>query len=195
MDFHIAMAVAASVLTVISAVPYVRDMVKGTTKPNIVSWGLWTLIQGIFTAAQFSAGASLSIVLPAVEVVSTGLIVVLGLIGYGYKKYRPLDFICLALAFGAIVLWQVTRDPLVALWLSVAADFCAAVPTLVKAYRDPKSETPLAYLLVALSAIAAAFATLIINLPNMLWPAYIFVINGATLTLILLGKRAKNRPK
>lgn len=183
------MAAAAGILTVASAVPYVRDMLRGTTKPNVVSWGLWTLIQGIFAAAQWAQGASLSIVLPAVEVASTGLIVALGLVGFGYKKYRPLDFICLFLALGAIVLWQLTRDPMVALWLSVAADFVAAVPTLVKAYRDPKSETPSAYLLVALSAIAAAFATSIIDLPNLLWPAYIFAVNGATLSLILLGKR------
>ena len=191
MDFHILMAVVAGFLTVVSAAPYVRDMLRGTTKPNVVSWSLWTLIQGIFAAAQFASGASLSIVLPAVEVTSTGLIVVLGLAGFGYKKYRPLDFICLALALGAIVLWQITKDPLIALWLSVAADFCAAVPTLVKAYRDPKSETPSAYLLVALSAIAAAFATSLIDIPNLLWLAYIFGINGATLSLILLGKRKK----
>ncbi len=188
-------AVAATLLTVVSVVPYVRDMLKGTTKPNIVSWGLWCLIQAIFAAAQFSSGASLSIVLPVVEVLTVGIVVVLGFFGFGYKKYRPLDFICLALALGAIVLWQVTRDPMVALWLSVAADFVAAVPTLFKAYRDPKSETPSAYLLVALSAIAAAFATSIIDVPNLLWPAYIFAINGATLSLILLGKRAKKRPK
>jgi hypothetical protein len=189
MDFHILAAVVAALLAIISVVPYVRDMLKGKTKPNVVSWGLWTLIQGIFAAAQFAEGASLSIVLPAVEVASTGLIVVLGLAGFGYKKYRPLDFICLALALGAIVLWQVTKDPMLALWLSVAADFVAAVPTLFKAYKDPKSETPSAYLLVALSAIAAAFATSIIDTPNLLWPAYIFAVNGATLSLILLGRR------
>ena len=193
MDFHVFAAVLAGLLTLASVVPYVRDMLKGTTKPNIVSWGLWTLIQAIFAAAQFSAGASLSIVLPAVEVGTTGLVVVLGLIGFGYKKYRPLDFVCLALALLAIALWQISKDPMVALWLSVAADFVAAVPTLVKAYKDPKSETPSAYLLVALSAIAAAFATSIIDIPNLLWPAYIFAINATTLSLILLGRKRKHR--
>lgn len=187
------MAALAAALTIVSVVPYVRDMVKGTTRPNIVTWGLWCLIQAIFAAAQFSAGASLSIVLPLFEVATVGLIVVLGLAGFGYKKYGPIDFVCLVLALGAIALWQVTNDPMLAMWMAVAADFIAAIPTLFKAYRDPKSETPLAYFLVVLSAIAAGFSTTIIDIPNLLWPAYIFAINTSTVTLILLGKRAKKR--
>jgi hypothetical protein len=193
MDFYILMAALAAALTIVSVVPYVRDMVKGTTRPNIVTWGLWCLIQAIFAAAQFSAGASLSIVLPLFEVATVGLIVVLGLAGFGYKKYGPIDFVCLVLALGAIALWQVTNDPMLAMWMAVAADFIAAIPTLFKAYRDPKSETPLAYFLVVLSAIAAGFSTTIIDIPNLLWPAYIFAINTSTVTLILLGKRAKKR--
>jgi hypothetical protein len=195
MDFHVLMAALAVLITLFSAVIYIKEMLGGTTRPNIVSWSLWCLIQAIFAAAQFSAGASLSIVLPIVEVLTVGLVVGLGLFGYGYKKYRPLDFVCLALALLAIVLWQVTNDPIVALWMSVCADFIAAIPTLFKAFRDPKSETPMPYFLVAISAIAAAFASNVIDVPNLLWPAYIFAINAATVGLILLGKRAKKRGK
>lgn len=189
------MAAVAVIITLFSAALYIKEMLQGTTRPNIVSWGLWCLIQAIFAAAQFSAGASLSIVLPLIEVLTVGVIVGLGLFGYGYKKYTPLDFACLALALGAIALWQTTGDPILALWMSVAADFIAAVPTLFKAYRDPKSETPFPYFLVALSAIAAAFASDLFDVPNLLWPAYIFAINGATVGLILLGKRAKKGSK
>jgi hypothetical protein len=191
MDFYVAMAAAAGILTIVSVVPYVRDMLKGTTRPNIVSWGIWCLVQAIFAAAQIAEGASLSVVLPIAEVATVGLVVVLGLVGYGYKKYGKLDFICLSLALLAIVLWQVTSIPLIAMWMAVAADLIAAIPTLVKSYRDPKSETPLAYFLVVLSAIAAAFSTDLIDVPNLLWPGYIFAINAATVSLILLGKRAK----
>lgn len=187
------MAIAAGVLTLVSVVPYVRDMVKGSTRPNIVSWGIWCLVQAIFAAAQLAEGASLSVVLPIAEVATVGLVVVLGLRGYGYKKYGTLDFVCLALALGAIVLWQVTSVPLIAMWMAVVADFIAAIPTLVKAYKDPKSETPLAYFLVVLSAIAAALSTSILDLPNLLWPVYIFGINLTVLSLIFLGKRPKKR--
>lgn len=194
MDFHVLAATAAVLITLYSTVLYIKEMLRGTTRPNIVSWGLWVLIQGIFAAAQFSAGASLSVVLPLIEVLTVGIIVVLGVFGYGYKKYATLDFVCLALALGAIALWQTTGDPMVALWMSVAADILAAVPTFIKAYKDPKSETPLPYFLVAISAIAAAFAANVIDVPNLLWPANIFFGNTLILTLILLGKRAKKGP-
>lgn len=185
------MAVAAGVLTLASAVPYIRDMLKGTTRPNVVSWGIWCLVQGIFAAAQLAEGASFSVVLPLAEVGTVGFIALLGLVGYGYKKYGKLDIACLVLALLAIVLWQTTGEPLLALWFSVAADVLAAVPTFMKAYKDPKSETLSSYFLVALSAVAAALSTTIIDLPNLLWPANIFFGNALVVCLILLGRRRK----
>ncbi len=193
MDFHFVLAAAAGLLAACTVLPYIRDMLRGTTRPNLVSWGLWLLIQGIFAAAQFTAGASFSIVLPLVGILAVLAVVILGLFGYGYKKYGPLDFVCLALALGAIVGWQLTSDPMVALILSVAADFIATVPTMFKAYRDPKSETPSAYVLAMLAATAGAFSSVIIDLPNLLWPAYMFAANALVLTLILLGRRGKRR--
>lgn len=191
MDWHYIFAIASGLLTVAAVVPYIWDMVRGSTRPNVVSWGLWLLVQSIFAAGQFTAGASLSIVLPIVEVFTVGIVVVLGLVGYGYKKYGPLDILCLVLALGAIVLWQITNDPMVALWMSVGADFMAAIPTLYKSYKDPESETISTYFLVVLSALAAAFSTTIYDVPNLLWPAYIFGINGAVVVLVLLGKKMK----
>jgi len=191
MDFHLIMAVFAGALTLASVVPYVRDMVKGTTRPNIVSWGIWCLVQAIFALAQLAEGASYSVILPLAEVATVGLIVLLGLVGYGYKKYGKTDIACFVLALVAIVLWQTTGDPMLALWFSVAADVLAAVPTWVKAYKDPKSETISAYFLVALSAIAAALSTTIVDVPNLLWPANIFFGNTLVVLLILLGRRRK----
>ena len=47
--------VLATVLTLISVLPYLRDIVKRVTKPNIVSWITWTLLTGIATAAEIAA--------------------------------------------------------------------------------------------------------------------------------------------
>jgi len=189
MDWHYIAAGVAGIFGVITVVPYIRDMLHGTTRPNLVTWGLWVLIQGIFVAAQWSSGASLSIILPAVGVLAVLCVVVLGLFGYGYTKYGPVDIACLALSLGAVVLWQITGEPIVALWLSVAADFLAGVPTLFKAYRDPASETMSAYLLALLGAIAAGFSSTLIDLPNLLWPVYIVLINAGFIAVILLGRK------
>jgi hypothetical protein len=192
MDFHQIAALLAAILGVVSVVPYIRDMLRGTTRPNMVTWGLWVLVQGIFVAAQWSAGASLSIVLPFVGMLAVLCVVVLGLFGYGYKKYGPIDIACLVISLSAIVLWQVTGNPMVALYLAVAADLFAGIPTFVKAYRDPASETLSAYLIAFFAAIAAGLSSTLIDVTNLLWPAYILIFNGGTVILILLGRRKRH---
>ena len=85
-DWHAVLGVLAGCIEVYSIVPYIRDMLHGETGPNIVSWTLWTLIQMIIVAAQFTAGASLSIAVPVIMTVNTLLVLSLCLFGYGYKN-------------------------------------------------------------------------------------------------------------
>ncbi len=194
MDWHQAAAAITGALTFAAVLPYVRDMLRGTTRPNLVTWGLWLVIQTVFILAQFSAGASWSVLLPLTEMLTVGLVFVLGVCGYGYKKYRMLDLVCLVVALLAIVLWQLTSEPLVALWMALLADLAAGTPTLMKAYTDPMSETPSAYFLVFVSAIFGGLSSAVIDVPNLMWPAYICAFNGAVLALILLGRRAQKGP-
>jgi hypothetical protein len=193
MDWHEIVAIVSGIITAVAVVPYVRDMLRSTTRPNLVTWGLWLLIQSVLIAAQFSAGASWSVVLPLVEMVTVGIVFVLGVVGYGYKKYGWLDIVCFSLVIAALILWQITDQPVVALILSVVADFVAVIPTLKKSYLDPTSETPSAYLLVVIAAFLAGISTTLIDLPNLIWPVYIFALNGSVLALILLGRSAKKK--
>lgn len=193
MDWHIIAAVVAGVLGIASVVPYLYDMLKGTTRPNVVSWGLWFFIQATFVAAQWSSGASYSIVLPLAGVLAVSLVVVLGLFGYGYKKYGLIDVVCFVLVIASIGLWKITNDPTVALWLSIAADFIAAIPTLIKSYKDPASETFLAYFIAILASVATIFSTTLYDFPNLAWPIYIILANSFILSLILLGRKSKSR--
>ena len=191
MNWYEIAAGVSLLLSLVSLVPYVRDIIWGTTRPNIVTWGLWTLIQGIATGAQLAAGASWSVVLPAGEFFTVGLVTLLGLIGYGYKKYGKLDVVSLLCCLLAIALWQLNNDPTLALVFSIVADFFAALPTLKKAYTDPASETLSAYVLVVVSALLAGLSSTLLNFANLAWPAYILFINGAVVVLILLGRRLK----
>ncbi len=48
-------AVIAGLLAIAATIPYLIDIVKGRTKPNIVSWTTWTLLLAISTAGAFAA--------------------------------------------------------------------------------------------------------------------------------------------
>ncbi len=193
MDWHLIAAIFAGLLGIASVVPYLHDMLRGTTRPNVISWSLWFVIQATFVAAQWSSGASYSIVLPLAGLLAVSLVVILGLFGYGYKKYGFIDIVCLVVVLCAIGLWKITNDPGVALWLAIAADFIAAIPTLIKSYKDPASETFLAYLIGILASVATILSTTLYDFPNLAWPVYIILANSLILGLILLGRKGRKR--
>ena len=105
------------------------------------------------------------------------VVVIFCFTGYGYKKYGPIEIICFVLAIVAIVLWQLTNNPLLAIVFALIADILAGIPTIVKTYRDPKSELPLGWFMVAFGALLSLISNTIFDLPNLLFPVWILIVN------------------
>lgn len=191
MNVHAALGLLAGFFQLIPAVPYIKDILYGTTRPNIVSFGIWFVLGLIEVSAQWSAGASWSIIIPIVVVFNTALVIGLGVAGYGYKKYTWFDTLCLCLALGALVLWYVTSNPVTALLLTMAASTFAAVPTFIKTYKEPESELAVAWLLVSVASIFAIFSSTLWNTANLIIPVF-NLIEGAVITsLAFFGQRFK----
>lgn len=170
-------------------IPYVIDSVYGKTRPNLVSFTIWTILELIGIAAQIQAGASWSLVLIIVATVNTSIGVILALIGYGYKGYSSLDVICFIGAILAIILWRATNQPVLAIGLVIVADFLGLVPTIKKTYRDPDSENRLAWLLISIAAILSIFVTTKFDLANLLYPGYMVVADTTIFMLTFFGNR------
>ena len=66
--------VAASVITVASVIPYLRDILRGTTKTNIVSWLTWTILTVIATIAEIVAHEYTTAIFTSSAVAETGLV-------------------------------------------------------------------------------------------------------------------------
>lgn len=190
-DWHTILGIIAGLLAIFAIVPYIKDVLHSTSRPNTVSFAIWELLLLISFLAQLSSGASWSILMLAGDLVGTGIIVILCLTGYGYRKYGRTEWICLTLAILAIILWQVTNEPLLAIIFALIADLMAAIPTVVKTYRDPWSEAPTMWFIIAFAAILSLISTEIHNSPNMLFPAYLLCINGLVGTMALIGRRMK----
>jgi hypothetical protein len=190
-NFHLILGIIAGLLSMLAVVPYIKDIIHGTTRPNVVSWSLWVLLLVISIWAQISDGSSWSVIFLVGDLIGTSSIVVLCLMGYGYGKYGAVEWVCLALSVLAIILWQVTNEPLLAIICAVVADATAAVPTVVKTYRDPWSEVPTGWFMVALGGILAILSTIIWNSTNLLFPLYILLINGIIGLVALTGRRLK----
>ena len=194
-DWHTVLGIVAGLIALFAVVPYISDILHGTTRPNIFSFALWELLLLISALAQISAGASWSILFMVGDLVGTGLIVILCLFGYGYGKYGRLELACTALAIIAIAAWQLTQQPVLAIVFAVLADALAAVPTIVKTYKDPWSEAPAQWLLIAFATLLAITSSTIFDFANLLFPAYLFLVNGTIGSLSFFGRRLKNKPQ
>ena len=194
MDWHIILAVLSGILCFASVVPYVRDIVYGTTRPNITTWFLWLFIQVIAIAVQFHEGASWSIVMVIADAITIALVFFLSVVGYGYRLYTTFDMWCGILGVIAILSWQMTGNALYALAFAIIADICAALPTIKKAYLDPWSENPTGWASTMVAAILAIASTTRFDLANVLFPAYLVIINALTFTLAFSGRRSQNKP-
>jgi hypothetical protein len=191
MNIHLILGIISGILAALAIIPYIKDILHGSTRPNIVSWALWVLLLGISILAQWSAGASWSLIFLIGDFIGTSAVLILCLTGYGYSKYTWVEWTCLALAVIAIIAWQLAHQPVLAILFAIIADLMASVPTVVKAYRDPWSEDPSVWIIICIASLLGIFSTTIFNAANLIFPAYIFFINGLIGLLSLIGRRSK----
>jgi hypothetical protein len=126
---------------------YVRDTILGHTQPNRVTWLLWTVAPLIAFAAELNAGVGLRALLPFTAGFGPLVIFTATFIRRA-DATRPavwrisrLDAVCGALSVLGVIGWIATQQGLVAIASSIAADALAWVPTIVKSWGEPESES------------------------------------------------------
>lgn len=175
-----------------SIVPYARDILRGTTKPNIVTWLTWTLLTGIAAAAQLAAHETVAALFTLAAMVETGSIVLLGL-RHGYVKYTRFDVICQIAAVAGIILWQLFDSPLIGVVGAVAIDFVGALPTLRHSWQKPWEETAFSFVLAAIGGIFAVAALQAYTWISLTYAVYIVLIDGTIAAIILSRKRLQTK--
>jgi len=190
-DWHMVLGIASGAVQVYSIVPYIKGILKGATRPSVISWSLWLVLQIIAIAGQISAGASWSLLL--LLATTFNVVVILGfcLKGYGYKKYSWIDFVCLFCAIAAIFIWRITNEPTTAILMAVIADFIATIPTIIKTRKEPFSENTFAWFLLVIAASLAAVSTTKFDAANLLWPVYSILVAALITGLAYFGQRLK----
>jgi hypothetical protein len=125
----------------------IRDILAGRTKPNLVTWFLWALAPLIGTFLQLKAGAGLSVIPVFLAGFFPLIIFILALVKHdGYWKITMFDIFCGIFSVIALVLWILTRNTGVSILFAILADAFAAVPTIIKSWKFPETETALGYL-------------------------------------------------
>src|SRR4051812_17314343 len=107
---HDVLAVAGALISSTGAIPYIIDIVKGKTHPNLVTWVTYSLVNIVAALAAFNAGEPRTALLSFCAFLATGAIAFMG-IKHGVRKYTTFDIACQILAVVGIILWQLTGNP------------------------------------------------------------------------------------
>ncbi len=183
-----ALMALGALLVLLSAYPYLLDVVHRRTRPRLFSWVIWTLLGAMATVAAYVEGEYASATLTAAATLETGAIAVVGW-RCGKRVFERVDAVCLAGVVLGLLLWNRYDSPFVGLSAALAIDLLAAVPTVRHAWSKPREETTLAYLLCTAAAACSLAAMPRLTLMGSLYPLYSLVINGAIAALTLRAPR------
>lgn len=164
---------------------YAKDTFRGKTKPNRVTWFLWALAPIVAFAAELDKGVGF-ISLMTLSVGLGPLIVLAASFGsrQAYWKLHWTDYLCGLLSLLGLALWLIYREGNIAIILNIAADACAAAPTLVKSFKHPETESVEAYWVAIVNAGITLLAINTWTIAHYGFPIYIFVVNIAFVLLI-----------
>jgi predicted secreted protein len=189
-------AVLGAALPLAGFVSYIWAMTRGRAEPNRVSWALWASAPLIAFAAEIMQGTNMQIALVTFTLGLGPLLVLLvSFANRGcYWKLARLDIVCGGLSGAAVAAWVMTGRGDAAIALSIAADTFAALPTVLKSYARPESESPWTYLASGAGAVitlltvrhwaSATFA-------SYAFPSYVAAICALISALILFPRPAR----
>jgi hypothetical protein len=177
------LGVLAGLVGVADTIPYVRDTLRGTTRPHRGAWLIWGTLAVVVCLSQRADGASWSLVMTASQAVLTSLVFVLA-IRWGEGGASASEAITIGLAAGGVAVWILADQPVIATSGVIAADLLAAVMVIPKIYRDPQSETLSTYVLASVCGALAAGAVWTLDVSLLIYPVYYCVVNAWFSTVI-----------
>jgi hypothetical protein len=183
------LVVLSAILGLTGSFAYIRDMFRGKTKPNLVTWGLWGFTPLIATGAALAANANLW---STVRIFMSGFGPLLVfffafLARQSYWKLSKLDYACGALSVLALFVWLGANSPLTAILLAAVADLLATFPTIIKAWKYPETETLYTYFIGLFTASIVIPAIPVWNIENSAFQIYLLLANISLFILVLRG--------
>ncbi len=158
MNLYSILGIVSAVIALSAIIPYIVSIVGNKTEPHPISWCLWALIGAVTLITYWASGARDTLWLAVVNLLGPLTIAILSF-KYWDGTIRKFDYLCMGISIAALIVWIVSGNPVWGLTLNIVADCFAALPTIVKTYRQPESEDIKAwivYLIAYLLGLVAA---------------------------------------
>lgn len=189
-----ALGIIAVAVAVVSYGAYIRNTIKGDTKPHAVTWLIWALLNGFVFLEQMIGGAG-----PGAWVTGfasfANLVIFLLAVRRGERHVTIFDWVCLALVLGLFVFWSRISDPDTAVLIAIVIFLAGLIPTLRKASKNAHEETALTFGLNGVKFFLALMALEIVTVTTALYPLTLFVVNSAFALYLLIARSRQGLPK
>ena len=183
------LVLVGAAIQLIGIFSYIRETSKGNTKPNKVTWFMWSVAPLIATAASLYAGVTWAVVPVFISGFGPLLVFIVSFFNKNsYWKLERFDYLCGFFSLLALILWVVTKEPNIAIIFAILSDGSAAAPTLFKAWKYPETETAAPFTLGIINSLTSFAAIEVWAFSAYAFPAYLVVINSLISIAILRPK-------
>lgn len=181
--------ILAAIFAFFISLSYIYSVVKWVTKPNLSAWVLYSFATAIIFLSSFSLGVRSTLWIIWVQLV-VNITVALLTLRYGIIKWNKVDIICIIFSLLTIVLWYITNDSRIALYLNILLDALGSVSLIYKLYRNPWTESTYIWAFWIFITILNLLAVKTWSPENYLFPVYLFILN---VSIFLLSFRKERK--
>ena len=136
----------STVISILFTFRYIKSVFYGGTRPNMVSWLIWSLAPFIAVFLGYKAGGGISLLGAFMSGFGPLLIFIFCLFKKdSFWKITLLDIFCGILSLFALVCYVLTHNLWVSVFFAIASDLLAYVPTFIKTWKYPETENTFAY--------------------------------------------------
>ena len=179
---------AALILNLVGYIPYIRDIFRKIVKPHPYTWAIWTILTIIAAFNQVKNGGGYSSLFFISTAVLVGIVFILSF-RFGMGGASKIDRLCLVLAAILLIYWLTSKDTHLSTVIAVIIDGIGAVPTLIKVYHHPKSETYIQWILAGIGGLLTVFAVPRLEWILLIYPLYVFIMNAAIVSVKYFQER------
>jgi hypothetical protein len=172
----------AVLLNLIGSFWYIKDIILGTTRPNLVTWFIWMLAPFIGVFFQIKAGAGFSVLPIFMAGFISFLVIIISIVKKNsYWKINTFDLTCGVISFTALMLYIFTRNLNISILFAIMSDALAYIPTIKKSWSFPSTETGLMYTTGILSNVLG-----LLIIKTWTFPIYSFSVSIIILNFVIL---------
>lgn len=166
-------------------IPYFLDIRREKAHPHILSWTGWGFVTAVGSVAMISEGFTWGVPIVAANSVLCFSVALYSVAKKaGVWKTGVYDYLFFLLGIIGIILWQIYDNPDIAISFAILADLSFGIPTIIKVWKDPKSETLFPWIFFALAGITGLVAVSYVSYTEVAYPLYLAVFDSSVALLI-----------